>query len=1077
MKSRLKTTFQLLVLACFTGIISAQSIRTEFGKNRVQYHDDFTKWWMYETENFIIYWYGKGRNVAQVSVQVAEFYHQEIQDIVEHRINDKIEIIVYTDISDLLQSNIGTTETFETRNQETKVIGSRLFVFFDGNHRSLKRLIREGIAQVYLNSMYSKKGLQKIVDSDPDLEIPNWYLKGFVSYVGDYWNPHIEDELRELWRRHKSKYHSFDRLSRDHPRVAGHSLWRYLEEEYGRTSITTLLYLMRLRNDFDENIEFVFGFDFDKLKEDWERYFHRLFEQEEDVFTPLPESEMLNQGFDKYFPKSLFRLHPSGESLVYVVNRQGKYKVYHLHLASGEKKIIFQHGKRNAVQQTDYNYPLIAWHESGRELTICYENKDKILLRKLNPYTGEYVEQEIPENFQRIYSIDYITNEDYLISANTDGFSDLYIYKSRQRQHEQLTDDFYDDIDASYVQLGSQWGILFSSNRKESGIIPERLDTILPIDHFDVFFLPLGGDFALRLTDTPDESERMPRITNGHFLTFKNDRNGVENRWVVNLNSRRRQYISSNYPRNIINHEAIPGSDLYIFQTYDDEAYQVYITRPNWNTSSGVFYTTAANDNVITEEIPSSTILPQENLDPSDRFKTKFDDPEYIEPLETNARFRRVNRIRNIRENDEPLDQDVIEFISARAVASRRQFKLEDVITKVDNEILFDGLESYADERSELDNQETGLLVKGIVKDIFEDFNIELGGRFPLDLKGSEFFTILDDNRKRLDRRYALYRKQETMQLPVNNNLEKLRNTTFIALHRMSYPFDAYRSVRLTGSFRVDKTFFLKSDPIVSEAPDFNEQRVSLKAEYVYDNTLPIDLNIRHGTRYKAYLEVINRFDLSIEDGFDIDFSKGQTTIVGFDFRHYVPVLRNSVLALRAAGASSFGSDKMLYYVGGTDGAISPKFNQMGSVPTDQNFAFKVQAPNLRGFDVNVRNGRSFGLASAELRIPIVKYLFPRELKSKFLRNIQLVGFVDAGSAWHGIIPRKRDNPSNTVVLNDTPGVQVTLNLDRSNFVYGYGFGARINLLGYFIRGDYAWGVESGLTQDPKLHLSLGVDF
>ena len=76
----------------------------------------------------------------------------------------------------------------------TKVIGSRIFAYFDGNHRNLELRIREGVAQVYLNAMYSKGSIQEIVDSDPDLNIPEWYDKGFVSFAADSWSSEIEDE-------------------------------------------------------------------------------------------------------------------------------------------------------------------------------------------------------------------------------------------------------------------------------------------------------------------------------------------------------------------------------------------------------------------------------------------------------------------------------------------------------------------------------------------------------------------------------------------------------------------------------------------------------------------------------------------------------------------------------------------------------------------------------------------------------------------------------------------------------------------------------------------------------------------
>jgi len=281
--------------------------------------------------------------------------------------------------------------------------------------------------------------------------------------------------------------------------------------------------------------------------------------------------------------------------------------------------------------------------------------------------------------------------------------------------------------------------------------------------------------------------------------------------------------------------------------------------------------------------------------------------------------------------------------------------------------------------------------------------------------------------------------------------------------------------VRATGQLRLDQTFFLHRNNLTSETPNLNEKRVSLKLEYVFDNTLDIDLNIHHGTKYKAYVEAINQFDFELGNDFRFDLSRGFTTVLGFDARHYQPVLRHSIIALRAAGATSFGSERILYYVGGTDGWVTPKFEENTPVPNNVDFAYKTIAPNLRGFNHNVRNGQSFFLASAELRIPFLKYLSKREMKSKFLRNIQVVGFADYGSAWHGILPNNDNSPVSQTVITG-PQVNILLDLGRNVFAYSYGAGARINLLGYFIRADYAWGID-GDVRTNRLHISLGTDF
>ena len=144
-------------------------------------------------------------------------------------------------------------------------------------------------------------------------------------------------------------------------------------------------------------------------------------------------------------------------------------------------------------------------------------------------------------------------------------------------------------------------------------------------------------------------------------------------------------------------------------------------------------------------------------------------------------------------------------------------------------------------------------------------------------------------------------------------------------------------------------------------------------------------------------------------------------------------------------------------------------------------YAFQTLAANMRGFQRNIRNGTSNLLINAELRVSIFKYLSQKPLTSNFLRNFQLVGFADAGTAWHGNNPFNRKNPLNTVVLprdnNPLTPVILTVNYFKDPIVASYGAGVRMLLFGYMLRADYAWGVETGIIQAPTLHITLGTDF
>ena len=141
------------MLAGVAPVFSQTTSQTSFGKNRVQFNRQIDEWMLYETANFITYWYGDARNVAQSALQMAEYDFPSLQQMLEHQMTDKIEMLVFSDLTDLKQSNIGEDEVFQLRAGETKVVGNKVFVYFDGDHTHLRAQIREGVAGVLINSM------------------------------------------------------------------------------------------------------------------------------------------------------------------------------------------------------------------------------------------------------------------------------------------------------------------------------------------------------------------------------------------------------------------------------------------------------------------------------------------------------------------------------------------------------------------------------------------------------------------------------------------------------------------------------------------------------------------------------------------------------------------------------------------------------------------------------------------------------------------------------------------------------------------------------------------------------------
>ena len=1194
--------FTTLFLFLLQGVM-AQNTQVEFGKNRVQYHQDFAEWSKYESDNFITYWYGEGRNVGQAVVQFAEYDFFDIQNILEHRMNQKIQIIVYADLTDLKQSNIGNEEAFTNTGGQTKIVGNKVFVYFDGNHNSLRRQIREGIASVYLDAMLFGSNLQEIVQNAVMMNLPDWFKKGLVSFVGESWDSNADNILRDILL--DEDFEGFDVLAEENPELAGRSLWYFISENFSNSTVSNLLYLTRINRSVESGFLYVLGNSYEEVTISWQNYFKQRYLgdiRDKEVF----KGQKVTIKNKRNLPISEIKLSPDGTKLIYVTNEIGKYKVYLYDILNDERKLIHKGGFRNAFQATDYNYPLLAWNPSGLEIGLIYEKRDVVRFMKYDITNGKSVEEDMAPQYQRVFSMEYVNPNVLVLSAAIGGYSDIVLYISNTRQTQRITQDFYDDLDASVTTIGNKKGILFASNRQDTLLTRLRLDTILPKETFDIFYYDYENRSKelVRVTHTPLANERKPSSVDTTFFSYLSDRSGVYNRelaylvdyihhyeQVITLNDgeeiilhadstltgldstaidtiivqpviKKKAIIhqNSNYQRGILEQNTAPRVNKIANLVLENGRNEVYIEPMDTSYMPGIAYSyyqlkrlKTHNDEIIKDKKVNKTkekeqvieddifqiiiesevdTVPKNIKEPTRKiekeapvieksdstkldvdnylFQSEFDEEEPVlnkeEPKESQEQVDVVNPQNTTpapitikaKSAEEEEKEEIYKFRPGRITPYRLEFRTDYVTTQLDNSLLFEGLESFAatdpsfNQRNlptsdggiappEFNYPPPGILLKANFKDLFEDYEFEGGVRIPTTFRGSEYFLVFDDKKKRLDKRFALYRKNDRIDLPSNTFVQNKREVNILlGQFSVRYPLDIFRSLRATGTLRRDRITRLATEVNSLEEETVTNERAGLKLEYVFDNTLDIALNIKNGTRYKIYVDLVKRFNLDIDDGIDLTFNEGFMTVVGIDARHYERVLKHSVFATRLAAATSFGSERMLYYLGGVDNWLFPSFNNDVLISGDNDFAFQTTTTNLRGFNVNIRNGNSFALINSELRVPIFKY-FSKRIKSAFFRNFQMVGFFDVGTAWTGDDPYGPDNPLNNKVLPDNPGiddlVSVRVNFFRDPIVAGYGVGARTTLFGYFIRLDYAWGIETRKVLDPILYIALGMDF
>src|SRR5262249_45515645 len=148
--------------------------------------------------------------------------------------------------------------------------------------------------------------------------------------------------------------------------------------------------------------------------------------------------------------------------------------------------------------------------------------------------------------------------------------------------------------------------------------------------------------------------------------------------------------------------------------------------------------------------------------------------------------------------------------------------------------------------------------------------------------------------------------------LPVNSKLR-----TYVADASFRYPLDLIRSVRTSFTFRNDRYTPLATDSFSLRLPIGNDEWLRVRLEYVFDNTMKVQTNIYDGLRYKVYIDVQRQLN-----------SKNTYLFAsGADIRYYMKINRNFIWATRLNGATSWGDQKVVYFLGGTENEIFPSFN------------------------------------------------------------------------------------------------------------------------------------------------------
>jgi hypothetical protein len=359
--------------------------------------------------------------------------------------------------------------------------------------------------------------------------------------------------------------------------------------------------------------------------------------------------------------------------------------------------------------------------------------------------------------------------------------------------------------------------------------------------------------------------------------------------------------------------------------------------------------------------------------------------------------------------------------------------------------------------------------------DLMEDVKFTGGIRIAPNLRDNDVLFSIQNLRKRWDWGFIYFRSSlegiATIRDPDTGGYVQGPGKLFSSYYllQVKYPLDRIRSFRAVIGPRFDRTVLSSTNQVTIKVPDTTAAYNQVSLEYVYDNTTAPASNIWHGLRYKIFGDWFTQMTKSDQEGRYL-FN------VGFDARHYLPIFRNLIWAVRAAGDFSFGDQKIVYYLGGVENWFGPKFNNADPA-FEQRYTYQALALNLRGFPQNAAHGNNAMVLNSEIRVPIFSTFFNKPINNAFIRNFQLVQFFDIGTAWAGSV--KNIRRPQTIYSGDQ-GNPFTVRIKAGGigpFAGGYGFGARSTILGYFLRTDVAWEMNGVFKGKPTWYFAMGFDF
>jgi len=469
-----------------------------FGQNKVNYEQ--FNFEIYETPHFQIYNYlDQNEAIQRLGRQSEQWYNRHFsifRDTVTRN-----PLIIYNNHADFQQTTVISGQIGVGTGGVTEGLRKRVVMPFMVSNRETDHVLGHEMVHVFqynLVKVNDSLGLESLQN------IPLWMIEGMAEYLSI--GP--EDNKTAMWMRDAVIHDDIPTMedmtrkpNQYFPYRYGHAFWSFVTGIWGDAMIKPYLQ-STARYGLERATQNMFGLSADSLSSLFQKSVRQTYEPyiQKDSIQPV--------GRAMFTPKNSGELNlspvlsPNGEYMSFISNKN-VISVDILMARTEDRQVIKK--LSSALRQShidNYNYIESAgsWSPDGNKYIMKTIAKGRNMLL-IADVQGDQVKESREILIKDVQSFDNPEwspdGKKILLTGLVDGQSDLYLYHLKSGRLEQLTDDVYSDLHASWSSDGEK--IVFVSERGPNTNLDKQIYgnyrlCMMDVDSRDVRVLPVFPD-------------------------------------------------------------------------------------------------------------------------------------------------------------------------------------------------------------------------------------------------------------------------------------------------------------------------------------------------------------------------------------------------------------------------------------------------------------------------------------------------------------------------------------------------------------------------------------------------------